>query len=1132
MTKAEIKEKIAKLQKGIESPATPEKYLTELKKLKDNLQKELSQMEAEEQKPSVEPKKESKVKTALKKIVGSKKLPIKKTKEESSSYKRAKELLNSISKESREFNKGRSAASIIADARTKGKKAGKRESESGQTYYEYRPNRADVDNKNKPYLELGGQATIFSQGGDIPNNYEGKTPEHIWDGWTIAQRSHFLKDHYLSNLENYVSRSEYKSMGQQINEMTLNSWSKLPRGIQLSLETHVKSGQYERGGETKVSLKDAFSDFISSGTIANWTGENDYKKLDKIRLTAYELAPSSALYSIEAAKDLANIAKEEVSRLNKKDGGSIKENINVFGYETKNFDICPKAVAEFNAAIKQIDQKNISDAEKEDLSKMAQYIDKIFAIEKGVSEEGFEEALNDLMTAAMYNYRSGMLVNIYDFMNAHMSKIYEMKHESMEHKIGKDYMAKGGRTRVIRGFSDDEEYEYGQGGKMDENKNFAWVEYGVKGHKFGVQWGDSKAKKDVMIIDEDMMELQKDSSTFNNVYQTFLKAMSQGKIKVEPYYIDPNEVGVVYHTDEDEAALILELKGGALTLYSYDEVENKKRDIISKVANQGDWDRLYDMITDYMKKYKSGGHVRENENGEMLKNQVTNLLHHANELNQIVENSNDIEPWVITKAQRAVTDLADITHYLEGESKKMANGGLMEGQMSIFENNDMMAKGGQVYGDFKIKIEKEESPYTKDYKALNVKVDKDGVPLKYILQALVDYKDKDYLNQALENKTVQVFVKVYTRYVPLGHISKNTYDSFVQMSNTKEMADGGMMAKGGKPRVTRGFSDDEGYEYGDGGYMAKGGKILSAINRDRNYKSEESWEQSYKRKSKPKNPKYHYQMADGGYMAKGGINGKGNWVRNQDDNGWYYYIADAPKVKTPYSISVHEDIDIGDKKIMGYSVQRGGTNEMGYVKNYAIKKFKTLSEAENYAHKWMKEVGGNYAEGGMMAKGGMMGYEVELTMMPNYDYDSYDSESSIKKSKKKIKVVGIDDAKKKVSEFIQSNDLGSGNFVPAQVYKNGLPIAFISYNGKVWEGKVNNPNPKPYKMAMGGETFEGKVKSIKSSLLSRKKVSPSVQKDYGKTYSPKEAEDSAKRIVGAMTARERMKTKMRSKKSK
>lgn len=56
----------------------------------------------------------------------------------------------------------------------------------------------------------------------------------------------------------------------------------------------------------------------------------------------------------------------------------------------------------------------------------------------------------------------------------------------------------------------------------------------------------------------------------------------------------------------------------------------------------------------------------------------------------------------------------------------------------------------------------------------------------------------------------------------------------------------------------------------------------------------------------------------------------------------------------------------------------------------------------------------------------------------------------------------------------------------------------------------------------GKVTFDDKVQAVKKSLLKRKKVSPKVQKDYGKTYSPKEAEQSAKRIVGAMTAKERL----------
>lgn len=64
------------------------------------------------------------------------------------------------------------------------------------------------------------------------------------------------------------------------------------------------------------------------------------------------------------------------------------------------------------------------------------------------------------------------------------------------------------------------------------------------------------------------------------------------------------------------------------------------------------------------------------------------------------------------------------------------------------------------------------------------------------------------------------------------------------------------------------------------------------------------------------------------------------------------------------------------------------------------------------------------------------------------------------------------------------------------------------------------------KMADGGKVkFADKVKSIQTSLLKRKKVAPSVQKDYGKTYNKAEAKESATRIVGAMTSKERLMAK-------
>jgi hypothetical protein len=78
-----------------------------------------------------------------------------------------------------------------------------------------------------------------------------------------------------------------------------------------------------------------------------------------------------------------------------------------------------------------------------------------------------------------------------------------------------------------------------------------------------------------------------------------------------------------------------------------------------------------------------------------------------------------------------------------------------------------------------------------------------------------------------------------------------------------------------------------------------------------------------------------------------------------------------------------------------------------------------------------------------------------------------------------------------------------------------------------------NKMAKGGQMAKGGKTkFSDKVASVKKSLLKRKKVPKSVQKDYGKTYSPAEAQESAQRIVGAMTAAERIKMRIKSKKGK
>ena len=119
------------------------------------------------------------------------------------------------------------------------------------------------------------------------------------------------------------------------------------------------------------------------------------------------------------------------------------------------------------------------------------------------------------------------------------------------------------------------------------------------------------------------------------------------------------------------------------------------------------------------------------------------------------------------------------------------------------------------------------------------------------------------------------------------------------------------------------------------------------------------------------------------------------------------------------------------------------------------------------------------------------------------------------------------DSNQVISIFSYDND-------PTIYYKIIGDLKITNYTIKINNGsEIMTSNTKeielnPDKMAMGGKVkFEDKVKAVKESLLKRKKVSPKVQKDYGKTYDRKEALEAAKRIVGAQTAKYELKKKFK-----
>jgi len=93
------------------------------------------------------------------------------------------------------------------------------------------------------------------------------------------------------------------------------------------------------------------------------------------------------------------------------------------------------------------------------------------------------------------------------------------------------------------------------------------------------------------------------------------------------------------------------------------------------------------MAAYYEKKKEDGGAVNS-ENAEMLVSQVKEIKHHTDEILDLIKSQNDVEAWVIAKAERSSTDLSDIYHYLDGRKDMFCCGGSLEkGGTTDFSNN-------------------------------------------------------------------------------------------------------------------------------------------------------------------------------------------------------------------------------------------------------------------------------------------------------------------------------------------------------------------------------------------------------------------------------------------------------------
>jgi hypothetical protein len=80
----------------------------------------------------------------------------------------------------------------------------------------------------------------YAVGGEIENQYEGKTPEQIWNMFTQTQKAHFLHDH----------KDQIDSTPRSLEILSGKAYKFLPADVKKAFRRHVETGQYEDGGFT------------------------------------------------------------------------------------------------------------------------------------------------------------------------------------------------------------------------------------------------------------------------------------------------------------------------------------------------------------------------------------------------------------------------------------------------------------------------------------------------------------------------------------------------------------------------------------------------------------------------------------------------------------------------------------------------------------------------------------------------------------------------------------------------------------------------------------------------------------------------------------------------------------------
>jgi hypothetical protein len=341
------------------------------------------------------------------------------------------------------------------------------------------------------------------------------------------------------------------------------------------------------------------------------------------------------------------------------------------------------------------------------------------------------------------------------------------------------------------------------------------------------------------------------------------------------------------------------------------------------------------------RRFKKGGAIDDKK--AMVLSQIKEVHHHADELAKVLANMDTVDAWVVGKMERATTDLSDITHYLDGTTEYAKGGRIGKYILTFYCNESNIDEAEKIVSKY-TKEWRRSLDFGKNFffvpeltwqKAKELENEISPFKLTYpfgvsIFKAYADggmmadggKTDKYYVLDAKDGKIVS------KGFDTEEEAKKEMYKIFEMTRNPflipKKMADGGMMAKGGRIK-------DSDIKVGSKFVLVNGDiieiKRLFVENMDENWC--EYTRNGVSQENSVKELRLFINRLDGGMMAKGGMTKK----KTKGIDLFEDYQDIPPKVQKVLDY-YQEDFEDGDYKGLEKALKE--LEKIGYTFEYGL----------------------------------------------------------------------------------------------------------------------------------------------------------------------------------------------------